>query len=246
MEVFISWSGEYSHKLAITLKDWLSNVIQTVDPWVSSEDIEKGDRWSKEIAQKLDSCNIGIICLTKENFQAPWINFEAGALSKKLGEGKVCTLLLDLKPTDIKGPLTQFQATIATDKEDMWKLVKNINNNLQDKKIKDDIVFQAFGKWWGNYLDIANTIVPIKPTQSKGEKARTNEDILEEILANVRGLSKEKTTKEKDKEEYIFKLVYELENLKSQNTSLYIQNEELKKKISLHEFYEVKNSLMNK
>lgn len=58
MEIFISWSGEYSHKLAITLKDWLSNVIQTVDPWVSSEDIEKGDRWSTEIAQKLDSCGL--------------------------------------------------------------------------------------------------------------------------------------------------------------------------------------------
>ena len=196
MEVFISWSGENSHQLALILKDWMSKVIQIIEPWVSSEDIEKGDRWTPEIAQKLDNCNVGIICLTKYNFEAPWINFEAGALSKKLENGKVCTLLLDLKPTDIKGPLAQFQATIAKSQDDMKKLINIINKSLGDKRIKDNIVNEAFDIWWERYLQKVNTIIPMKSNSSE-ERVRTNKDLLEEILLSIRELNK--TSSEKDK-----------------------------------------------
>lgn len=122
MDVFISWSGEVSKRFALAFKDWISNVIQSIKPWMSSEDIEKGARWSTEIAEKLESCQIGVLCITKENFKEPWINFEAGALSKRLGESKVCTLLLDLKATDISGPLVQFQATPAINKDEIKKI----------------------------------------------------------------------------------------------------------------------------
>jgi hypothetical protein len=75
MEVFISWSGERSKAVAEALHDWLPNVIQTVRPWVSLADIEKGTRWNTDIASQLAECRVGLICLTPENVSAPWLLF---------------------------------------------------------------------------------------------------------------------------------------------------------------------------
>ena len=52
----------------------------------------------------------GIICLTTENTSAPWINFEAGAIAKSL-DSRVTALMVNIKPSDIKGPLSRYQAT---------------------------------------------------------------------------------------------------------------------------------------
>ena len=53
VKVFLSWSGERSHAAAAALRDWLPRALQSVDPWMSDEDIESGSRWSKEIADNL-------------------------------------------------------------------------------------------------------------------------------------------------------------------------------------------------
>ncbi|MCP4614466.1 MAG: hypothetical protein GY845_37785 [Planctomycetes bacterium] len=72
MKIFISWSGTLSHKVACVLRDWLPSVIQAVEPYVSSEDIDKGARWSTDIAGKLEESSFGIIAVTPENLSAPW------------------------------------------------------------------------------------------------------------------------------------------------------------------------------
>ena len=61
MKVFISWSGECSKKVALLFRDWLPTVIQAIDPFVSSEDIEKGARWNTDIAQELKESSFGLI-----------------------------------------------------------------------------------------------------------------------------------------------------------------------------------------
>jgi hypothetical protein len=119
MEVFISWSGTKSKALAEILKDWLPAVIQAVKPYYTPDDITKGTHWNTEISKKLESCRIGIICLTSDNFNAPWILFEAGALSKNLDKSRVCPILFDLDPADITGPLVQFQLT-QFNKDDIY------------------------------------------------------------------------------------------------------------------------------
>jgi hypothetical protein len=51
MKIFISWSGELSHRVALELRDWLPMVINALEPYVSSKDIEKapiGSRIFKE------------------------------------------------------------------------------------------------------------------------------------------------------------------------------------------------------
>src|SRR4051812_8769555 len=123
MKIFISWSGKRSQQVAEGLRDWLPMVIQTIDPYVSSEDIEKGARWGSDIAGELQESQFGILCITPENVGAPWLNFEAGALSKSIETGRVMPVLFGMARADVpQGPLVQFQSTLA-DNGDLWKLV---------------------------------------------------------------------------------------------------------------------------
>src|SRR5258707_22079 len=113
MKIFISWSGKQSLSVATALRDWLPYIFNGAELFVSSEDIRKGKRWLLEVAKELDSSNFGIVCLTRENLEAPWVIFEAGALSKSFKEASVSTLLVGgLGIADIKGPLSHFQHTI--------------------------------------------------------------------------------------------------------------------------------------
>ena len=77
MNLFISWSGEKSRSVAEALRDWLPFVINAVKPWMSAADIEKGARWSSDLAYQLKETRAGIICLTRDNLEAPWVLFEA-------------------------------------------------------------------------------------------------------------------------------------------------------------------------
>ena len=59
------------------------------------------------MAARLAAAKAGIICVTPSNLEAPWILFEAGALSKTLENTFVCPLLIGLEPADVSGPLAQ-------------------------------------------------------------------------------------------------------------------------------------------
>src|SRR5437762_13662094 len=114
MKVFISWSGDLSKAVAEILKSWLKCVLQATEPFLSTEDIDKGSLWFGELSDQLKDTQVGIVCLTRDNADARWILFEAGALAKGLKKGRVCTLLIDLQPSDLKPPLSQFNATRPT------------------------------------------------------------------------------------------------------------------------------------
>ena len=118
MEVFISWSGSRSEKVAEALHDWLPSVIQSVHPFMSASDIEKGSRWPRELASHLENAQFGLICLTQDNLEAPWLLFEAGALSKSIEHSKVVPYLYRVSQTQLQGPLAQFQGAFADKKLD--------------------------------------------------------------------------------------------------------------------------------
>ena len=90
MKVFISWSGSKSQEVAKVLKQWIPCVIQSVEPYFSCADIDKGARWSTDIAKELQDASFGILCVTKDNLSSSWLNFEAGALSKSIEQSKWC------------------------------------------------------------------------------------------------------------------------------------------------------------
>jgi hypothetical protein len=147
--VFISWSGERSKWAASSLRDWLPLVLQSAKPWMSEEDIDKGSRGLDEVGRALEGMRIGIICLTPENLVAPWILFEAGALSKTLdARTRVCTYLLaGLRPQDVARPLGMFQAT-RSDKEDTKRLIHAVNRALEGEPVLESNLDVVFDKMW--------------------------------------------------------------------------------------------------
>jgi TIR domain len=145
--IFVSWSGDRSRQLAREFKWWLPRILSSVRPWMSESDIHKGDRWSEQVGRQLRDHRIGIICVTPENMASEWLLFEAGALSKTFGEGRVCPVLLGIQPKELEGPLTQFQATVF-DREEMFALAESLNRELGDDRADDPVLRDAFDKFW--------------------------------------------------------------------------------------------------
>lgn len=182
MKVFLSWSGHKSHQVALVFRDWLPSVIQSINPYVSSEDIDKGARWSTDIAKELEDSTFGILCVTKENLEAPWLLFEAGALSKMMDKSSVCPFIFDLKRAEVKGPILQFQSTIF-EKEDVKKLLVTLNKSCGDAGLKEELLSKTFEVWWPNLKESLNAIKSEKSDNEKDySEKKLNNEMLEEIL----------------------------------------------------------------
>lgn len=182
MDVFISWSGERSRIVAKSLRTWLSDIIQVLTPWMSSEDIRGGARWGMEVTKRLEKAKFGIICLTRENIEAPWIHFEAGAIAKSLETAAVCPYLLDIKQSDLQGPLVQFQA-LAANKSDTLKLVESLNKSLGEDARPDGQLVRLFETLWPK---LESVLSAIPASASSRESLRTERELLEELLERVR------------------------------------------------------------
>jgi len=181
MKVFISWSGNRSKKVAQIFRDWLPSIIQSIEPFVSSEDIEKGARWNTDIAQELKVSTFGIICVTKDNLSAPWLNFEAGALSKTIDNSFVAPFLFDVKPSELKdSPISQFQATTFT-KEDLKRFVTTLNaaagNCLPVERLNT-----SFDVWYPSLEKHLNDLRSAPIEEPSETQTTVHPDILEELL----------------------------------------------------------------
>ena len=185
MKVFISWSKEQSHQVALAFKEWLPSIIQTVDPYVSSEDTDKGSRWNSEIVKELEQSAYGILCVTKENMSEPWLLFEAGALSNKISNSLVCPFLFDLKQSQVKGPLEQFQSAIF-EKEEVRKLVVAINKASSENVLKEELLNKTFEKWWPDFESKLNTLKAKQPSQMEAVDKAQTDDVIEKVLEIVR------------------------------------------------------------
>lgn len=191
MKVFISWSGPLSHKVATIFRDWLPSVIQSIEPYVSSEDIDKGARWSTDIAGELHASSYGLVCLTKDNVNAPWINFEAGALGKSIDKSKVSPFLFGLERSDVEGPILQFQSTIF-ERDDVLKLLKSINTASAQDALEDGRLEKTFDVWWPqlekqlNAIKMSSNIDQEKNSELANGTSDKSSRVLEEILELTR------------------------------------------------------------
>jgi len=191
MKVFISWSGNRSRAIADLLRRWLPSVLQAVRPYFSPDDVAKGSRWSSEIAKELEASRIGLLIITPENQEAPWLLFEAGALAKNLDRSRVCPLMFGgMEPTDVKGPLVQFQAAQFSEHE-MKRVMKMINGELAELALAPEVLDGVFEMWWPKLEEqVAKELAG--PTEGNGSRSRSERDLLEEVVALTRRLTSDR------------------------------------------------------
>jgi hypothetical protein len=73
----------------------------------------------------------GIIVVTPENRDRPWLLFEAGALAMSLHSrnGIAAPLAINLRASDIEDPISQLNITQFT-RDEMLKLITAINDRM--------------------------------------------------------------------------------------------------------------------
>ncbi len=112
-----------------------------------------------EISVQLESSTVGIFCLTPENVDSRWLNYEAGAIATNPKDKTyVCTYLFGFASlTDLGLPLSRFQGTLGN-KDDTKKLLENINSKL-DNPLTKDLLTETFEKWWPDFEAILDEVL---------------------------------------------------------------------------------------
>lgn len=188
MKVFISWSGDRSHALAKALSEWIPLVLYFVKPWYSQSDIAAGQRWGDLIGKNLEDTNLGILCVTQENADAPWLLFEAGALSKSTQVSRIIPLLLDMEAKDILYPLAQFQCS-KVGRAGLLEVVHSLNQAAPNS-VPSEQVKQLFDALWPQF---EKQVASIPKASVPAKHARPQHEVLEELVTSVRSLARQKT-----------------------------------------------------
>jgi hypothetical protein len=189
MKLFLSWSGPRSKAVGAILAKWIPLIIQLVQPWFSPQAIEKGAKWQLELTRELEQVNFAVVCVTPECQVAPWLLYEAGAASKNL-QGRVFTVLLDIQPTEITGPLATFQHTSLSSPADVMELLRSINKQT-DAPVPEAHIQQLFDVLWPQ---LQSEIAAIERPQGALPEQRSSEDLLSELIERTRGLERQMQT----------------------------------------------------
>lgn len=136
------------------LHGWVQKVIHFAEPFLSSDDILIGERWSGVLTNELDASGFGILCITKRSLASPWLLFEAGVLAGGYRNyRRVCPYLIDLTPEDLSPPLNQFNAAVA-DETGTFRMMRSLNTTPDGQLIPDEILRSSFKVWWEELANI--------------------------------------------------------------------------------------------
>lgn len=171
MNVFISWSKDYSKAVASVFRKWIKQVLQQTNPFMSESDIDLGTVPLSEIDINLQKANVGIVIVTKENKNSPWINYESGAIATALdGNNKLIPILIGVTIDELGTvPLSKFQAAKEFSQEEMYKLIKSLNEELGDNKLPNDALLETFELWWPRLEEQISEIKVPRKTEQTGD-----------------------------------------------------------------------------
>lgn len=183
MRLFISWSGEDSKAIAAAFREWLPLINKDVKPYMSSEDIEKGQHWPSRLRNELSATSFGLVILTPQNKAAEWLHFEAGAIAKSVEEGQLVSILCGLKQSDIKQPLALFQ-NASFDRDDILRVVRAINSAAGEEATDERLLERTFEAFWPQ---LSNAVHPLLERIGKSKphppaQQLESDKILQELL----------------------------------------------------------------
>jgi hypothetical protein len=189
VKIFISWSGERSKGLALALHPWLPRVFHDVEPFISTK-MNRGINWFNEVLEELSDTTFGVICLTPGNLQAPWINFEAGALAREVPGAKtfLVPLAFDFSKDDLSSPFNAFNAMDANE-EGFLQLVTTINGQLS-RPLDEAVLADTFEMWWPKLEEKIKAIPgddnqPVVPKVGLDEKMDALTDLVKDLAKSV-------------------------------------------------------------
>lgn len=194
-KIFISWSKSQSKRVAYVLKDLLPEVLEGVELFMSEQDIGPGERSMKVIEQQLTDTTYGLIVVTLENQGEPWLNFEAGALSKQVGNDEqgvplVVPLLVDIpNPSQLTGPLSQFQSR-RLDESGLKDVLRSVATLVGSDT---SVIERRFSRAWPE-IETKISEARVKGVSLK-KPERTVDSKVDEVLEILRTLQRNSPTR---------------------------------------------------
>jgi hypothetical protein len=177
----LSWSGDRSKTAALGLKSLLEDTFPEGVQVFMSDHIEAGSLRAPRLQGELEQSQFGVLCLTEDNFQAPWLLFEAGAIAKKFDSAHVVPYLIDqLPPSADRSPLAHFQP-VEAGRDGTLRLVRSINAVRESPQV-DQRLERQFDRWWP---DFEETLKGLPPSTAKPPNPRSDREFLETILHKI-------------------------------------------------------------
>ena len=134
------------------MKHWLEDNIANLDVFVSHE-IGLGDDWKRFIDKKLINAEMGLLILTPENVNSPWVLFESGTIYKT---GRLFPFLCGRDKGNIEGPFQGINHAEFS-KDGLVKLLVEINKH-SNYTLKNKNISGIVNSTWD---DISATVLPM-------------------------------------------------------------------------------------
>lgn len=197
MHIFISWSKPRSRQVAEAVDDWLNRMFMySVDTFMSENDIEAGVDWFRHITGNLAKAQFGIVCVTPENLDSRWLNYEAGALANHLtprtdgsepDQVRVVPLVWGMKKTNVIGPLGNRHA-VELNEIGMRSIATSVNSEIEaihGTRVEGSVLDKQFVSLWPE-VDTQLTTIPRDPPGGTELPERDPASKLDELLGLAR------------------------------------------------------------
>jgi hypothetical protein len=140
--IFISWSRNPAKDIGEKLQTLLKKIFPypNIDFFLSSSgknEIVAGEDFRNKLDNNLMDSNFGILILTKNNFERPWMMFESGALSNGDNKSRIIPIFFNRDSRKIESPIEKFQ-NVEYNKEGLLKIIFSITKSLFDSNELDN------------------------------------------------------------------------------------------------------------
>ena len=155
--------------------------------FISTQNIDSGERWEKRISKELEKTNCAVLCVTEDNQDSPWLNYEAGSLGKIVDIARVIPYTLGFPPGEMQtnGPLRSFQGE-QNDEDGTWRLIKSLNKLLPTPN-EETFLREGFDRWWPSFKDAMYKALSSDPKVKKNRP--TEFELLFEMRKDIQQLS---------------------------------------------------------